>query len=76
MTGNDESDMFMKTYTIIAGVNGTGRRSLTGVLKTEKTDLGRIIDVDMLIAKKGSMIAGGKEAVRCTALLQRSNVLR
>lgn len=54
----------MKTYTIIAGVNGTGKSSLTGVLRTEMTDLGRIIDVDRLIAEQGSVMKGGKEAVR------------
>ena len=54
----------MKTYTIIAGVDGTGRSSLTGVLRTEMTDLGRVIDVDQLIAEQGSVMKGGKEAVR------------
>lgn len=28
----------MKIYTIIGGVNGTGKSSLTGVLKTQTTD--------------------------------------
>ena len=36
----------MKTYTIIAGVNGCGKSSLTGVLKTEIDNLGKVIDVD------------------------------
>ena len=40
----------MKTYTIVAGVNGTGKSSLTGVLCTEITNLGKIIDVDKFIA--------------------------
>ena len=40
----------MKTYTIVAGVNGTGKSSLTGVLRTEITNLGKIIDVDKFIA--------------------------
>lgn len=52
----------MKTYTIIGGVNGTGKSSLTGVLKTQKTDLGRIIDVDKITAQNGgSAIQGGKK---------------
>ena len=51
----------MKTYTIIGGVNGTGKSSLTGVLKTQTTDLGHIIDVDKITAENGgSAIQGGK----------------
>lgn len=42
----------MKIYTIIGGVNGTGKSSLTGVLKAERNDLGYIIDVDKLAAEK------------------------
>ena len=38
----------MPIYTIIGGVNGSGKSSLTGVLKAQRTDLGRIIDVDKL----------------------------
>ena len=33
----------MKTYTIVAGVNGAGRSSLTGVLRTEITNLGKVV---------------------------------
>ena len=33
----------MKTYTIIGGVNGVGKSSLTGVLKALPTDLGVIL---------------------------------
>ena len=52
----------MKTYTIIGGVHGTGKSSLTGVLKTQKTDLGRIIDVDKITAQNGgSAIVGGAD---------------
>lgn len=54
----------MKTYTIIGGVNGTGKSSLTGVLKAETTDLGRIIDVDKITASLGGdRFQGGKEAI-------------
>ena len=54
----------MKTYTIIGGVNGVGKSSLTGVLRTEMHDLGRIIDVDKLVSQSGGdAIAGGKLAV-------------
>lgn len=54
----------MKTYTIIGGVNGTGKSSLTGVLKTETLDLGKIIDVDKLNVKYGDILTGGKAAVK------------
>lgn len=54
----------MKTYTIIGGVNGTGKSSLTGVLKTQTTDLGVIIDVDKITALAGvSPLEGGKIAL-------------
>ncbi len=55
----------MKTYTIIGGVNGCGKSSLTGVLRTEMNDLGRIIDVDKLTAEQGGdAVAGGKLALQ------------
>ena len=54
----------MKTYTIVAGVNGAGKSSLTGVLRTEITNLGKIIDVDKMIAKcNRNMIEGGKKSI-------------
>ena len=54
----------MKNYTIIGGVNGTGKSSLTGVLKTQTTDLGIIIDVDKITAQNGgSAIQGGRIAL-------------
>lgn len=53
----------MRMYTIIGGANGAGKSSLTGVLKTERQDLGRIIDVDKLAMQYGSFIEGGKAAV-------------
>lgn len=43
----------MKTYTIIAGVNGAGKSSLTGVLRQQSHELGVIIDVDRLAAANG-----------------------
>lgn len=54
----------MKTYTIVAGVNGAGKSSLTGVLRTEITNLGKIVDVDKIIAKcGGNVIEGGKKSI-------------
>lgn len=55
----------MKQFTIIGGVNGVGKSSLTGVLKAQTSDLGMIIDVDKLTAQMGgSALEGGKKAVR------------
>ena len=54
----------MKTYTIIGGVNGTGKSSLTGVLKTQMSDLGVIVDVDRITAMAGvSALQGGRIAL-------------
>lgn len=36
----------MKTYTVIGGVNGVGKSSLTGVLKNLRYDMGMIIDCE------------------------------
>ena len=55
----------MKTYTIIGGVNGVGKSSLTGVLRERTTDLGTIIDVDRITAEMGgNALAGGRVAVK------------
>ena len=55
----------MKTYTIIGGVNGTGKSSLTGVLRTQLKDLGFIIDVDKITAQGGyTPLEGGKVALK------------
>lgn len=55
----------MKKYTMIAGVNGTGKSSFTGVMKSSVTDLGIIIDVDKITASiGGNALAGGKIAVK------------
>ena len=53
----------MKLYTIIGGVNGAGKSSLTGSLKYQRNDLGKIIDVDRLSAEYGGYVRGGKAAV-------------
>lgn len=54
----------MKIYTIIGGVDGTRKSSLTGVLRETVSDLGIIIDADQLSKQYGSNLAGGKAAVR------------
>ena len=55
----------MKQYTIIGGVNGAGKSSLTGALKYKGTDLGPVIDVDKLAAGLGGKnLEAGKIAVQ------------
>ena len=55
----------MPCYTIIAGVNGVGKSSLSGVLKSQRSDLGYIIDVDKIgVINKCSAIDAGKIAIR------------
>lgn len=54
----------MKTFTIIAGVNGVGKSSLSGVLSAEKSDIGVIIDTDRITSEcNGDLITGGKIAI-------------
>ena len=54
----------MKVYTIVAGVNGTGKSSLTSVLKNQCTDLGVVIDADKIAREHGSnQLAAGRAAV-------------
>lgn len=55
----------MKIYTLIGGVNGAGKSSLTGALKEERTDLGVIVDPDKItLALGGDEYEGGKLAVQ------------
>jgi predicted ABC-type ATPase len=54
----------MKRYTIIGGVNGVGKSSLTGVLLAENQNLGTVIDTDKINASfGGDKIKGGKKAL-------------
>ena len=54
----------MKIYTIIGGVNGVGKSSLSGVLFVENSDLGIIIDTDRITVETGGdKISGGKSAI-------------
>ena len=55
----------MKIFTIIGGVNGVGKSSLSGVLSAESTDLGIIIDTNKInAALGGDRIKGGKLAIK------------
>ncbi len=54
----------MRIYTVIGGVNGVGKSSLTGVLSAKTTDLGIIINVDKITAELGGdKIKGGKSSI-------------
>ena len=54
----------MKTYTVIGGINGVGKSSMSGLLSAESSELGIIIDTNKLNLKYGGdRIKGGKEAV-------------
>lgn len=54
----------MKIHTIIGGVDGVGKSSFTGVLKSQKNDLGMIVDVDNITAQLGGKaIEGSKRAI-------------
>lgn len=55
----------MKKYTIIGGVNGAGKSSLTGVLRGIYSDIGIVVDTDVITAELGGdRISGGKKAVK------------
>ena len=55
----------MKIYTIIGGVNGVGKSSLSGVLSAESSDLGIIVDTDKITAEiGGDKIKGGMIAIK------------
>lgn len=63
----------MNQYTLIAGVNGTGKSSLRGVLEGQGAILGHIIDADMIARdNQYNTIQAGKQAVaeinRCLEL--------
>ena len=54
----------MPTFTIVGGVNGAGKSSLSGVLKDCLDDLGVIVDPDKLTDQYGGdEYAGGQAAV-------------
>lgn len=54
----------MKMYTIIGGVNGVGKSSFTGSLKSQSSSLGFVIDVDKITAENGNNpIEGAKIAI-------------
>lgn len=53
-----------KTFTIIAGLNGSGKSSLTGPIKYERKDLGEIVDVNRLTKEcDGDFYEAGQKAM-------------
>lgn len=55
----------LKFYTIIGGVNGVGKSSLSGVLLNQRNDMGIIIDTDKITAENGvDKLHGGKIAIQ------------
>ena len=55
----------MPVYTIVGGVNGVGKSSLTGALRAVCGNLGVVVDPDRLIAQcGGDAYAGGQLAVQ------------
>lgn len=54
----------MKTFTIVGGINGVGKSSMTGVLIGERNDLGEIINVDEMAKDlNNNNIKAGKIAI-------------
>lgn len=53
----------MNRFTVIGGVNGVGKSSLTGVLSRVDSSLGVIVNADDLIKIHGSSLMGGKAAL-------------
>ena len=54
----------MKQYTIIGGVNGVGKSSLSGVLRRQLSDMGIIIDPDTIAAQECcDRLTAGKIAI-------------
>lgn len=54
----------MKQYTIIGGVNGVGKSSISGVLRRQLSDMGIIIDPNMIAAQQRcDRLTAGKIAI-------------
>ncbi|WP_298483131.1 hypothetical protein [uncultured Ruminococcus sp.] len=54
----------MKQYTIIGGVNGVGKSSLSGVLRRQLSDMGMIIDPDTIAVQQHcDRLTAGKNAI-------------
>lgn len=64
----------MKKFTVIGGVNGVGKSSLTGVLSRVDSSLGVIVNADNLIKIHCSSLMGGKAALGIIAHCLENNL--
>lgn len=53
-----------KLFTIVAGVNGVGKSTYIAKQCVKDNNLGHIVDPDKLAARYGSIIAGGRAALK------------
>lgn len=53
-----------KIFTIVAGINGVGKSTMIGILRTTPNSYGAIIDPDDYAKKYGGNLSGGKEAIK------------
>lgn len=53
-----------KIFTIVAGINGVGKSSMTQLLRHNSDSFGTIIDPDDYAVKYGGNLLGGKEAIK------------
>ena len=56
--------MSNKLFTVVAGVNGVGKSTYIAKQCENNNDLGHIVDPDQLAARYGSLIAGGRAALK------------
>lgn len=59
-----DTHIHKKVFTIVAGINGVGKSSMIGVLRTTLDNYGAIIDPDDYAKKYGGSLSGGKEAIK------------
>lgn len=59
-----DTEVHKKIFTILAGINGVGKSSMMGVLKSASDSYGTIIDPDDYARKYGGNLSGGKEAIK------------
>jgi len=66
------SPAYKKAYTIIGGVNGTGKSSFSGIWKSKNEISGEIIDADKITAKNGVFPQEGEKlaVLRIAELLE------
>ena len=59
-----DTEYHKKVFTILAGVNGVGKSTMMGILRTGSESYGAIIDPDDYAVKYGGNLNGGKEAIK------------